>query len=74
MHYIVHAFVFLMKTALAAAGVTMTLTASGTTPEGATPLGNTEVGTPPTSIILTITRGAGQTLETFFTGFWANAS
>ena len=43
MQFIVQAFVFLLETALAAAGVDLTLTAGPTPPQGATLLGPTSV-------------------------------
>ena len=69
MLYIVRAFVFLLETALACSGVDLTLTDAPNAPEGATDLGTTgvvQVGV----VVLTITRGTGPALRTFWTGYW----
>jgi len=69
MLYIVQALVFLLETALAASGVTMTLTAEPTAPEDGTLL-----GTAPTLVLpirtLKLTRGTGPSLQTFWKGYW----
>ena len=68
MLYIVLAMVFLLTTALAAAGVTLSLSDAPNAPEGATLLGTTgvvQVGV----VVLTITRGSGPSLRTYFTGY-----
>ncbi len=72
MQFIVQAFVFLLQTALGCAGVDLKLTASPSAPEGSTLLGTTadvQTGV----AVLTISRGAGQTLRTFWTGYWTAA-
>ena len=69
MAYIVQACVFLLETALACAGVTLSLSDAPNAPEGATLLGTTgvvQVGV----VVLTITRGSGPSLRTYFTGYW----
>jgi len=69
MLYIVRALVFLLETAVAAAGVTMTLTAEATPPTDGTLLGSV----PPLSLpvrTLKLTRGSGPSLVTFWTGYW----
>ena len=69
MLFIVQAFVFLLQTALACAGVNLTLADAPNAPQGATLLGTTgavQVGV----LVLTITRGTGPSLRTFFTGYW----
>ena len=69
MLYIVLAMVFLLTTALAAAGVSLSVGDAPNAPEGATLLGTTgavQVGV----LVLTITRGTGPALKTYFTGYW----
>jgi hypothetical protein len=69
MLYIVRALVFLLETALAAVGVTMTLSTAPVAPEGGTLVGDTgviQVGV----AMLTLTRGNGPTLHTYWTGYW----
>jgi hypothetical protein len=69
MQFIVQAFVFLLETALGCAGVDLTLTAAQTPPQGATSLGTTAVVESGVAV-LTISRGAGQSKRTFWTGYW----
>ena len=69
MLYRVRAFVFLMKTALGCAGVDLTLAASPTPPQGGTLLGTTDVVQVGVAV-LTITRGTGPAMRTFWTGYW----
>jgi hypothetical protein len=69
MLFIVQAFVFLLETALGAAGVDLTLTAAPTPPVGGTLLGTTAVVQTGVAV-LTISRGTGQSKRTFFTGYW----
>ena len=73
MLYIVRALVFLLETALAASGVTMTLTTAAQPPVGATPLGSAP-GTTMAVWTLKLTRGTGQALQTYWTGYWTLAS
>jgi len=70
MQFIVQAFVFLLQTALGASGVDLTLTAAGSAPQGATLLGTTTVVETGVAV-LTISRGTGPTLRTFWTGYWS---
>jgi len=72
MLFIVQAMVFLLETALACAGVDLTLTAAQTPPQGATLLGTTAVVETAVAV-LTISRGAGQSKRTFWTGHWTAA-
>ena len=72
MQFIVQAFVFLLETALAAAGVDLTLTAGPTPPQGATLLGPTSVVHTGVAV-LTISRGTGESKHTFWTGVWTVA-
>jgi hypothetical protein len=69
MLYLVRALVFLLETALAAAGVTMTLTAGAQLPTGGTLLGSAPVLVLPFRT-LKLTRGTGPGLVTFWTGYW----
>jgi hypothetical protein len=69
MLYIVRALVFLLQTALSASGMTMTLAAADNPPSGGTALGTAPALSKPVRT-LTITRGQGQTLTTFWTGYW----
>ena len=69
MLFIVQAFVFLLETALAAAGVDLTLTAAPTPPQGGTLLGTTAVVQTGVAV-LTISRGTGPSKRTFWTGYW----
>ena len=69
MLFIVQAFVFLLETALGAAGVDLTLTAAPTPPQGATLLGTTDVVQTGVAV-LAISRGSGQSKRTFWTGYW----
>ena len=73
MLYIVRALVFLLETALAASGVTMTLTADAEPPEDGTPLGSAPALALPVRT-LTLTRGTGPSLHTYWTGYWTLAS
>jgi len=69
MLYIVRALVFLLETALAASGVTMTLAAQAQPPTDGTLLGSV----PPLVLpvrTLKLTRGTGPGLQTFWTGYW----
>jgi hypothetical protein len=69
MLYLVRALVYLLETALAASGVTMTLTA-----EAQPPVGGTSLGSAPALVLpnrtLRMTRGTGPALRIFFTGHW----
>ena len=72
MQYIVQAMVFLLQTALGATGVDLTLTAAQSAPQGATLLGTTavvQVG----FVVLTFSRGTGQSKHTYWTGYWSAA-
>jgi hypothetical protein len=69
MLFIVQAFVFLLETALGAAGVDLTLAGAPTPPVGGTSLGTTVVVQAGVAV-LTISRGAGQAKRTFWTGYW----
>ena len=69
MVHLVRALVFLLQTALDAAGMTMTLVAQDTPPEGGTALGSAPALVLPVRT-LTITRGTGPTMETFWIGYW----
>ena len=69
MLYIVRALVFLLETALAAVGVTMTLSTAPVAPVAGTLVGDTgviQVGV----AVLTLTRGTGPTQHTYWTGYW----
>ena len=69
MLYIVRALVFLLETALAASGVTVTLSAESQAPVGATLLGAAPAVSLPMRT-LKLTRGTGPDLVTFWTGYW----
>ena len=69
MQNIVQAFVFLLQTALACAGVNLRLTAAQSAPSGSTLLGTT-VDVQSGVAVLTVTRGSGPSLRTFWTGHW----
>ena len=69
MLYLVRALVFLLETALAAAGVTMTLTAGAQPPAPGTLLGSAPALALPYRT-LKLTRGTGPGLQTFWTGYW----
>ena len=69
MLFIVQAFVFLLETALGAAGVDLTLTAAPTPPQDGTLLGTTAVVQTGVAV-LTISRGTGPSKRTFWTGYW----
>ena len=69
MLYIVRALVFLLETALAASGVTMTLAAQAQAPTGAALLGSVPALSLPVRTVK-LTRGTGPSLVTFWTGYW----
>jgi hypothetical protein len=69
MLYLVRALVFLLETAVAAAGVTVTLSAESQPPTGATLLGSVPAVVLPVRT-LKLTRGTGPALRTFWTGYW----
>ena len=69
MLYIVRALVFLLETAVAASGVTVTLAAQTQPPTGATLLGSVPALSLPVRTVK-LTRGTGPSLETFWTGYW----
>jgi len=69
MLYLVRALVYLLETALAASGVTMTLSAEATPPVGATSLGSVPALILPVRT-LKLTRGTGPSLQTFWKGYW----
>jgi hypothetical protein len=69
MLYIVRALVFLLETAVAASGVTVTLSAESQPPTGATLLGSVPALALPVRT-LKLTRGTGPGLRTFWTGYW----
>jgi len=73
MLYIVRALVFLLHTALGASGMTMTLAAQDNPPQGGTSLGTAPALSKPVRT-LTITRGQGETLAVFWTGYWTLAT
>ena len=73
MLYLVRALVYLLETALAASGVTMTLTSSAQPPSGGTLLGSAPALGQPVRT-LKLTRGAGPALQTFWTGYWTLAT
>ncbi len=70
---IVKALVFLLQTALNAAGMTMTLAAADNPPEGGANLGTAPALSKPVRTLV-ITRGSGETLTTFWTGYWTLAT
>ena len=72
MQFIVQAMVFLLQTALGCAGVDLKLTAAPNAPQGSTLLGTTAVVQTGVAV-LTISRGTGQALHTFWTGHWTAA-
>jgi hypothetical protein len=69
MLYLVRALVFLLDTALAAAGVSMTLTGEAQPPVGGTLLGTAPALSQPVRT-LKMTRGTGPALRTYWTGYW----
>jgi len=69
MLYIVRALVFLLETAVAASGVTMTLAAQAQPPTDGTLLGSVPALSQPVRT-LKLTRGTGPGLVTFWTGYW----
>ena len=73
MQFIVQALVFLLQTALGCAGVDLKLTAAQSAPQGATSLGTTAV-VQTGVVVLPISRGSGETLHVFWTGYWTHAS
>ena len=72
MLYIVRALVFLLQTALDAAGLDLTVTASQSAPPGAPLLGTTSV-VQNGYVVQTFTRGTGPGKTTFWTGYWSAA-
>jgi hypothetical protein len=72
MLYLVRALVFLLQTVLNAAGMSMKLVSAPTPPQGGTGVGSTAVVQSGVAV-LTLTRGAGQALSTFWTGYWTAA-
>ncbi|HTW91488.1 MAG TPA: hypothetical protein VMH22_07230 [bacterium] len=73
MVYIVRALVFLLETALNASGMTMTLAAADNAPQGGTALGTAPALSKPVRTLV-ITRGQGETMTTFWTGYWTLAT
>ena len=73
MLYLVRALVYLLETALAASGVTMTLTAEAQPPTGGTLLGTAPVLSQPVRTVK-LTRGTGPTLHTYWTGYWTTGT
>ena len=73
MLYLVRALVYLLQTAVAASGVTMTLTAEAQPPGDGTLLGTAPALSQPVRT-LKLTRGAGPALKTFWTGYWTLAT
>ena len=69
MVYLVRAFVFLLETALAAVGVTMTLGDAPVAPENGTLVGTTDV-VQVGVVTLRLSRGTGPTLHNYWTGYW----
>ena len=69
MQFIVQAMVFLLQTALGCAGVDLKLIAAQSAPQGATSLGTTAVVQTGVAV-LTISRGSGETLHVYWTGYW----
>lgn len=69
MLYLVRALVYLLQTAVAAAGVDLALNDSPTPPQGGTLVGTTDVVQVGTAV-LTFTRGTGPAMRTFWTGYW----
>ena len=69
MLYLVRALVFLLETAVAASGVTVTLAALAQAPTGATLLGSVPALSLPVRTVK-LTRGTGPSLVTFWTGYW----
>ena len=72
MVYIVRALVYLLQTAVGAAGVDLTVTAAQSAPSGAPLLGTTSV-VQNGYVVQTFTRGTGQSRQTFWTGYWSAA-
>jgi hypothetical protein len=73
MLYLVRALVYLLETALAASGVTMTLTAEAQPPTDGTLLGSVPALVLPVRTVK-LTRGTGPTLHTYWKGYWTLAS
>jgi hypothetical protein len=69
MVYLVQALVFLLETALAAVGVTMTLNEAPVAPEVGTLVGSTDV-VQVGVVVLRLSRGNGPTLHNYWTGYW----
>jgi len=72
MLYIVRALVFLLQTALAVAGVDLTVTTAVSAPPGASLLGTTAV-VQTGYVVQTFSRGTGPSKVTFWTGYWSAA-
>ncbi len=69
MLYLVRALVYLLETALAASGVTMTLAAAAQVPSDGTLLGSVPALVLPVRTVK-LTRGTGPSLHTYWTGYW----
>jgi hypothetical protein len=69
MLYIVRALVFLLETALACAGVDLTLGDAPVAPETWTLVGTTDV-VQVWVVTLKLSRGSGPTQQTLWTGYW----
>ncbi len=69
MLYLVRALVFLLETAVAASGVTVTLGAAAQPPTDGTLLGSVPALVLPVRTVK-LTRGTGPSLHTFWTGYW----
>ena len=69
MLYLVRALAYLLETAVAASGVTMTLAGEAQPPTGGTLLGTAPALSQPVRT-LKMTRGTGPTLHTYWTGYW----
>ena len=69
MLYIVRAIVFLLETALAVGGVTVTLADAAQAPSDGTLLGSAPALSQPVRT-LKLTRGTGPDLQTFWVGYW----
>jgi hypothetical protein len=69
MLYIVRALVFLLETALACVGVNLALADAPVPPEVGTLVGTTDV-VQVGVVTLTLSRGTGPAMRTFWTGYW----
>jgi len=69
MVFLVQALVFLLETVLSAAGMTMRLDDAPTPPPGGTGVGTSDVVQAGVAV-LTLTRGTGPSLHTYWTGYW----